>query len=135
MLSIDTGQYLQSFAETSFDSFAGVSAGECGTCWRFKLLSGSSSASPCDSELSVASCRRGVSVKSLPEAGDASEVPGCLGKVYEDQREVLWAGSEVLKMSAPGDGRKVVLGFALCGWYLIFDCVGEGYSSSLRWKK
>jgi hypothetical protein len=52
-------------------------------------------------------------VKSLPEAGEASEVAGCLGKVYEDQREVLWAGSEVLKMSAPGGGRKVLLGLVL----------------------
>lgn len=51
-------------------------------------------------------------MKSLPEAGEASEVAG-LGKVYEDQREVLWAGSEVLKMSAPGGGRKVLLGLVL----------------------
>ncbi len=112
MLSIDTALYLQSFAETSFDSFAGVRAGECGTCCKFRLLSGSSSASPCDSGLSVGGCRRGELVKSLPEAGEASEVAG-LGKVYEDQREVLWAGSEVLKMSAPGGGRKVLLGLVL----------------------
>lgn len=90
MLSIDTALYLQSFAETSFDSFAGVSAGECGTCCRlFKLLSGSRSASPCESGLSEGSSRRGELVKSLPEAGEASEVAGCLGKVYDDQREVL----------------------------------------------
>lgn len=139
MLSIDTALYLQSFAETSFDSFAGVSAGECGTCCRFKLLSGSSSASPCESALSVGGCRRGELVKSLPEAGEASEVAGCLGNVYDDQREVLWAGSEVLKMSAPGGGRKVLLGFVLCGvtglWCLFLDRAGEGYSSNLRWKK
>lgn len=69
--------------------------------------------------LSVGSKRLGEPVKSLPEAGDASE---CLGKVYEDQRDVLWAGSEVLKMSEPGEGTKVVF---LCGvvglWCLVFD--------------
>jgi hypothetical protein len=139
MLSIDTALYLQSFAETSFDNFAGVRAGECGTCCRFKLLSGSSSASPCESALSVGSCRRGELVKSLPEAGEASDVAGYLGNVYEDQREVLCAGSDVLKMSAPGGGVKVLLGLVLCGvtglWCLLLDPAGEGYSSSLRWKK
>ena len=139
MLSIDTALYLQSLAETSFDNFAGVRAGECGTCCRFKLLSGSSSASPCESGLSEGSSRRGELVKSLPEAGEASEVVGCLGNVYEDQREVLWAGNEVLKMSAPGGGRKALLGLVLCGvtglWCLFFNRAGEGYSSNLRWKK
>ena len=35
--------------------------------------------------------------------------------MYDDQRAVLWAGSEVLKMSAPGGGKKVLLGLVLCG--------------------
>ena len=78
-------------------------------------------------------------MKSLPEAGDASEVVGCLGNVYDDQRDVLWAGRDVLKMSAPGGGRKMLLGLVLCGvtglWCLLLDRAGEGYSSSLRWKK
>lgn len=64
-------------------------------------------------------------MKSLPETGEASEVAGCLGKVYEDQREVLWAGSGVLKMSAPGGGRKILLALLLCGvtgrWCLSLD--------------
>jgi hypothetical protein len=66
-------------------------------------------------------------------------VAGCLGQVYKDQREVLWAGREALKMSAPGGGRKVVLGLVLCGVVgllcLFLDRAGEGYSSNLRWKK
>jgi hypothetical protein len=79
----------------------------------------------------VGGSRRGEFVKSLPEAGDPSEVTGCLEKVYEDQREVLWAGSGVLKMSAPGGGTKVVVAL----WCLSLNCAGCEYSSSLRWNR